>query len=115
MHASIESKPLGLGLSAKARRTKEQPISFLIATALQNPGLINLAAGLVDPLTLPVEECTEITRRIWADTQRARAALQYDTTLGLRPLRHKLLEHMAALEEMPAAQLGYTADEIVVT
>ena len=44
-----------LGLSAKARRTGEQPISFLMAAALGDPKLINFAAGLVDPLTLPVE------------------------------------------------------------
>ena len=42
---------LALPLSAKARRTHEQPISFLITTALRTPGLINLAAGLVDPIT----------------------------------------------------------------
>ena len=34
-----------LSLSAKARRTREQPISFLINEALRNPKLINLAAG----------------------------------------------------------------------
>src|SRR6185437_2150537 len=87
-----------LPLSSKARRTREQPISFLIATALHNPSLINLAAGLVYPLTLPVEACADIARRLFSDGPRARAALQYDTTLGLRPLRHKLLEHIAALD-----------------
>jgi 2-aminoadipate transaminase len=115
MNAHPKQSPAILRLSGKARRTREQPISFLIATALQNPGLINLAAGLVDPLTLPVKECAEITRRIWGNADRARAALQYDTTLGLRPLRHKLLEQIAALEGMPTAELGYSADEIVLT
>jgi 2-aminoadipate transaminase len=104
-----------LPLSGKARRTKEQPISFLIETALHNPGLINLAAGLVDPLTLPVEECAHITQRLFADSHRARTALQYDTTVGLRALRQKLVEHLAMLEGLPAAELGYSAEHIVVT
>src|SRR3954466_6821416 len=88
----------GLALSSKALRTKEQPISFLIAEALRNPKLINLAAGLVDPLTLPVEECDAITRRIFTDTARGRVALQYDTTLGLTDLRRTLLGHVEQLE-----------------
>ncbi|HWE01700.1 MAG TPA: PLP-dependent aminotransferase family protein [Tepidisphaeraceae bacterium] len=104
-----------LPLSSKARRTREQPISFLIETALHNPNLINFAAGLVDPLTLPVEECARITSRIFGDVARGRSALQYDTTLGLRPLRHKLLEHLAALESMPVSDLGFTPEQVIVT
>src|SRR3712207_53777 len=77
----------GLARSAKSLRTKEQPISFLTAEGLRNPRLINLAAGLVDPLTLPVQECDAITRRMFADTARGRSALQYDTALGLSDLR----------------------------
>ena len=97
---------LPVGLSAKARRTTEQPISFLINEAMKNPALINLAAGLVDPLTLPVAECDAIARRIFADPARGRAALQYDTTLGTGALRRKLLVHLAALEGVPAAGDG---------
>ncbi|MDB5331146.1 MAG: PLP-dependent aminotransferase family protein [Phycisphaerales bacterium] len=104
-----------LPLSSKARRTAEQPISFLITTALHNPGLINLAAGLVDPLTLPVEECADITRQIFADPARGRAALQYDTTSGLRDLRRELLAHLARLEGVDASSLGFTAEQIVLT
>ncbi|MDB5300227.1 MAG: PLP-dependent aminotransferase family protein [Phycisphaerales bacterium] len=104
-----------LPLSSKARRTREQPISFLISTALHNPGLINLAAGLVDPLTLPVEECAQITRELFADRARGRAALQYDTTAGLRDLRRELLAHMARLEGVDAGTLGFTAEQIVLT
>jgi len=68
--------------SAKALRTKEQPISYLINTALRNPGLINLAAGLVDPLTLPVQECEAITRRLFSDKALGRKALQYEHHAG---------------------------------
>src|SRR3954465_9806700 len=107
------SGPGRLPLSSKALRTQEQPISFLISEALRNPRLINLAAGLVDPLTLPVDECAQITRRIFSDTARGRCALQYDTTLGLRDLREAMLKHIEQLEGMPASALKLTADDIL--
>jgi 2-aminoadipate transaminase len=109
------SPPPGLSLSAKARRTAEQPISFLIATALHNPGLINFAAGLVDPRTLPVEPTAAIARAILGDPQRGRAALQYDTTQGLAALRMAVLGHLERLEGKPAADMGLTADHVLVT
>ncbi|MGB7160217.1 MAG: PLP-dependent aminotransferase family protein, partial [Tepidisphaeraceae bacterium] len=104
-----------LSLSSKARRTREQPISFLINAAMANPNLINFAAGLVDPQTLPVEKSLEITRTILSDTSRGRAALQYDTTLGLAELRKTALKHLEALEGKPASAMGVTAQDIVVT
>jgi 2-aminoadipate transaminase len=105
----------GLALSSKSLRTKEQPISFLIAEALRNPRLINLAAGLVDPLTLPVEECDAIARRLFADVARGRSALQYDTTLGLTELRNRLLAHVEQLEGHSAREMGLTENDFVVT
>src|SRR4051812_44712720 len=98
---SAQAAP-GLSLSVRSLRTQEQPISFLIAEALKNPGLINLAAGLVDPLTLPMSECDAITRKIFADPARGRAALQYDTTIGLTGLRCALLAHIEQMEGLPA-------------
>ena len=111
------SKPehSNLPLSSKARRTQEQPISFLISEAVRNPHLINLAAGLVDPLTLPVAECDAIARRVFADAARGRCALQYDTTLGLSELRQQLSKHIQDLEGIPGAAMGFDARNIVVT
>ncbi|MDB5294687.1 MAG: PLP-dependent aminotransferase family protein [Phycisphaerales bacterium] len=103
------------GWSTKALRTKEQPISFLIAAALRDPDLVNLAAGLVDPYSLPVDDVRRITQKILGDEAHGRRALQYDTTLGLADLRRHCLSHLADLEGKPAAALGYTADDIVVT
>lgn len=105
----------GLSFSSKTLRTREQPISYLIATALRNPSLINLAAGLVDPLTLPVEECERITHRIFSDLARGRATLQYDTTLGLSELRREALKHIEELEGLDASAMGLTADHVVLT
>lgn len=107
--------PANLPLSSKALRTREQPISFLISEAMRNPHLINLAAGLVDPLTLPVAETDAIARRIFADTARGRSALQYDTTLGLGELRQELSRHIQELEGIPASAMGIDARSIVVT
>jgi 2-aminoadipate transaminase len=104
-----------LALSAKARRTGEQPISFLMAAVLANPNLINLAAGLVDPLTLPVEPMRRIAGTIFSTDQRSRAALQYDTTLGLAPLRQATLRHLETLEQKTAAEMGLTDRDIVIT
>ena len=115
MHTAADPKTLSLPLSSKARRTKEAPISYLIATAMRNPGLINLAAGLVDPLTLPVEACAHIAQRIFADTARGRAALQYDTTLGLADLRREALHRLELLEGIPASAMALTPDHVVVT
>jgi 2-aminoadipate transaminase len=115
MHAPNTVKPLPLGLSARAVRTHESPISFLIATALRNPGLINLAAGLVDPSTLPVEAVSDAAQRVLHDSKRAREALQYDTTIGLTGLRQEALRRIEKLESVLAAEMNLTPDSIVVT
>lgn len=114
MPASSTSAPATppLLLSAKARRSGEQPISFLMAAALANPDLISFAAGFVDPLTLPVEDVRAIAASILADPVRARAALQYDTTLGLAPLRAALRDHLATLDGVAPA---FAADQVLVT
>ncbi len=105
----------GLALSARARRTAPQPISYLIQTALDNPGLINLAAGLVDPRTLPVAESAAIAGQILSDPARGRPALQYETTQGLAELRRAAVQHLESLESKSAAQMGFAAEDVIVT
>jgi 2-aminoadipate transaminase len=104
-----------LPLSAKALRTGEQPISFLMAAVVANPNLINLAAGLVDPLTLPVDAVREITQKILSDPARARSALQYDTTPGLAGLRIACLKHLENLENKPASQMSLSERDLILT
>jgi len=106
---------LPLPLSQKAKRTREQPISFLIDMAMSDPRLINFAAGLVDPRTLPADATHTIAHSILSNKAEARKALQYDTTLGLAPLRQELLKHFEQLEGKSASSIGLTADDIVVT
>jgi 2-aminoadipate transaminase len=55
--------------------------------ALEVPGLVSLAAGLVDQDTLPTEPVLGLCSEIFGDATTGRAALQYGTTEGLPPLR----------------------------
>lgn len=111
--SSHHSPPLTL--SSKARRTKEQPINSLIARAFANPSLVNFAAGLVDSHTLPGEMVGQMAHSILSDENRSRAALQYETTLGLAGLRREALAHLDALESKPSGEMGLTPDDIVIT
>src|SRR5438094_10464705 len=84
--------------SSQALRTADQPISYFMRQAVENPNLISLAAGLVDPESLPVAETAAALERIARRPGQARAALQYGTTQGLASLREKLLMRTAALD-----------------
>ncbi len=79
-------------LSEKARRTEEQPISYMMQQAVSNPNLISLAAGLVDYQTLPIQETRAVMAELLQDEQQAQKALQYGTTKGLAELRERLLQ-----------------------
>lgn len=106
---------MSLSLSAKAKRTTEQPISFLMAAAIGRKDLISFAAGLVDEPSLPVDEVREITARLFADPAKARSVLQYDTTHGLKALRELLLKHLEQLEGHSAEAMGLTAADMLIT
>ena len=110
-----EALPPPIAFSAKARRTQDAPISYLIAAAKADPRLISFAAGLVDPLTLPVDETRAIAERILGDDARARDALQYGTTVGDRALRERIVARLATLEGKPAGSMSITPDSVVLT
>ncbi len=101
--------------SHRARHAADQPISYLMAEALANPGLISLAAGFVDYETLPTEATRSLLDGLLADPAAARAALQYGTTAGLPALRERLYRHLATLDD--AVPDGYpgSPDDLVVT
>jgi 2-aminoadipate transaminase len=106
---------LPLHFSAKAKRTREQPINSLIAQAMANPSLVNLAAGLVDSHTLPLEIVNDAAGKILSDDVRGRAALQYEQTLGSAELRRDCLRHLEKLENKSAAQMNLTPLDFVIT
>ncbi len=104
-----------LALSAKARRSDDSPISTLIRLALETPGLISLAAGLVDESSLPLEDVAAAAADVLGRPDTARAALQYGTTEGHLPLRQKVLAHVCAADGVRPAERNLTPDDVVVT
>ena len=106
--------PPPLPLSAKARRTREQPISFLMAAAVENPDLISFAAGLVDSAELPVAEARMLAHETLTDAA-GPAALQYGTTPGLVGLRAALVERACRLDGAAPADLALDAGHCVLT
>lgn len=110
----IAKKP-GLRLSRRAQQTAEQPISYLMAQAVVNPDLISLAAGLVDHDSLPVDETLAAVTELAGDRDAARRALQYGTTQGTLRLRELVVEHLERVEGLSAREMGFDADQVVIT
>lgn len=85
-----------LPLSSQSRRTADSPISYFIQKAIETPGIVSLAAGLVDEGSLPADAIRGAVDAILSDPVRARAALQYGSTQGLPSLREKVLHRVCA-------------------
>jgi 2-aminoadipate transaminase len=97
-----------------AQLHSETLVSALMARALGQPNLVSLAVGFVDHETLPVEATRRAMERIWADAPLARAALQYGTTPGHRPLCEALLDRMLAADRRSAAEMNLSIDDLVL-
>jgi 2-aminoadipate transaminase len=78
--------------------TRGRAISYLMEQAVQNPHAISLAAGLVDPSTLPLEETRGVLNELLGDPERGRRALQYGTTSGSERLRQEIARLLRRLE-----------------
>src|SRR5262245_44815819 len=102
-------------LSQRWQWGSRQPISFLMEQAVQNPSVISLAAGLVDPTTLPDSEVRAACAELLAEQSLARQALQYGTTQGAERLRKQLVRHLAELERCPAEKLGIAPEQLILT
>jgi 2-aminoadipate transaminase len=108
--------PLPVRLSQRAQRSGGEPIAnLLMAKALAHPELVSLAAGFVDHQTLPVAATQQALEALWNDPTRARAALQYGTTIGHPPLREAIVDRMRAADGEPAGPVQLSADQVVVT
>jgi 2-aminoadipate transaminase len=98
------------------RRTDaSQPISYFMRQAVENPDLITLAAGLVDPSSLPAGPVAEALNALLAREESAQAALQYGTTQGCAALRELLVQRTAALDGRTPGELSLSAENVVVT
>ena len=80
--------------SAIAQRTTPPEISWLMAQALEVPGLISLAAGFVDHESLPHEPLAAELHDMLSDPALGSAMLQYGTTQGDLTLRQMLHERL---------------------
>lgn len=107
--------PGSLPVSERALRTGEQPISYYMQQAVENPQLISLAAGLVDEESFPAGAMHEALSELLRDSATAQAALQYGTTQGYLALREKLLARTVALDSLTARDLSLSMDDVVVT
>ncbi len=107
--------PVPVHRSERSLRTADQPISYFMQQAVENPSLISLAAGLVDPVSLPAAEMAEAAAEVLGTPESAQAALQYGTTQGLAVLREQLLVRAAALDGLTPRELSLTADDVVIT
>ena len=87
-----------LSLSSQANRTPDSPISFFIQKAISTPGLISLAAGLVDESCFPTSDIAEAVEAMLGDPAAAKAALQYGSTQGYPKLRQQVLEMFARVK-----------------
>lgn len=92
-----------------------QAISYLMQQAVENPQVISLAAGLVDPSTLPVDESEEVLHSLLGDRALGQQALQYGTTQGSERLRKQLVGLLGRLEGTPSRECAIDPGQIVVT
>ena len=101
-------------LSQLGQRTAEPPISWLMAAALEKPGLISLAAGFTDNPSLPVTQ----TREIMNSMLRGKAGqppLQYGTTVGDEKLRTITARRLAKMDGQPARAKAYQPRRMMIT
>lgn len=102
-------------ISQRARMAGGQPISQLMAKALMNPTLISLAAGFVDPASLPVDTAQAAIADVMSQRDSAEAALQYGTTPGHLPLREAILARELAADNQAAARNDISSDQVLIT
>jgi len=103
------------GFSNRAAWAAGQPISALMSQALAHPELISLAAGFVDPMTLPGELVQAALERLLASPETTRTALQYGTTPGVPRLRDLILQRLLSEDGNNASAESLSIDQVVVT
>jgi 2-aminoadipate transaminase len=113
IETSSQSPPCKL--SRRRLWSHGKPISYLMQQGVENPDVISLAAGLVDPSTFPAGETLQAAQYLLGDPARAKEALQYGTTPGAAPIRRVLLDHLARMEGCAAVELGVGIDRLILT
>ncbi len=96
-----------------AQRTHPPQISWLMAQALEVPGLISLAAGFVDQSSLPHSQVGENLAGILEKIDDLQSPLQYGTTAGDVELRRLLLERLKREDGLPL-HLPYEDANVII-
>jgi 2-aminoadipate transaminase len=86
-----------------------------MSQALAHPELISLAAGFVDPMTLPGELVKAALERLLASPEATRTALQYGTTPGVPRLRDLILQRLLSQDGHNSSSESLSIDQVVVT
>jgi len=102
-------------ISAKALRTPDPPISYLLKIALETPGMISLAAGLVDQETLPAAEVSKLLEYLQQDDKCRLPSLQYGTTGGLQCLRQAVLKYLREADGVDYPEDLFGWQNVVIT
>jgi 2-aminoadipate transaminase len=111
----IPTMTFPIALSAAAQRTRPPSISHLMKTALENPGIISLAAGFVDQQSLPADLVGRSVATLLGDPAAGRRALQYGTTGGDLRLRARVLEYLECSDGQPAGRYREALSRTIVT
>ncbi|HMF36084.1 MAG TPA: aminotransferase class I/II-fold pyridoxal phosphate-dependent enzyme, partial [Isosphaeraceae bacterium] len=109
------TKTLRIPLSKAAIRTSPPSITNLMQTALENPGIVSLAAGFVDQQSLPVEVSARSVSATFASEADGRKSLQYGTTIGHAGLRSRLIERLERTEGVAEGTYQEAIARTVVT
>ncbi|MFM7057270.1 MAG: PLP-dependent aminotransferase family protein [Planctomycetota bacterium] len=102
-------------LSQWSQRSAHQAIGYLMQQAVENPGCISLAAGLVDERSLPAALVRNAVDELLADTDAGRRLLQYGTTQGPEPLRRVYRNYLAELEGRSDALADLPLSRLMLT
>lgn len=104
-----------LNTSHLAQRAADQAIGYLMEQGIQNADCLSLAAGFVDPETLPVELVNQTTTRLLADHSNAKRILQYGTTPGSPELRSVFRDYLAQLDGDSSHVADVPIDQFMLT
>jgi len=102
-------------ISQKAKRTKDPAISYLLTVALETPGLISLAAGLVDQDSLPAKETADLLQYVQQDEEFRLPSLQYGATEGLLRLRQELMQYLRESDGVEYPKDSFGLENVVIT
>lgn len=105
-------EPTPVRFSALGQRATPPIIARLMTAALENPGLLSLAAGFTDNATLPVEVFRETINALTV-TGASPELLQYGTNQGRPVLRRLIAERIAREEGGGGADVD--ASQIILT